>query len=249
MNVVDLFSLTDNVAVVTGSSRGIGLAIAKGFVEAGAKVYGASRNSSTLSTYKNYIHFELDVTNENASSEFINQVFEQEGHIDTLVNSAGISIPYSKSKNLSSNYKETFDVNIFAPFKISYLVAEIMKKNSSGSIINVTSIGAHLAFPSNPAYISSKSALSGLTRSLSYDFAPYGIRANNLVPGYFHTKMTDDSYKDPLLFKERSSRNLMSRWGETNELVGPAIFLASNASSYITGQDLIVDGGWTVKGL
>ena len=122
-------------------------------------------------------------------------------------------------------------------------------KGDGGSIINVTSIGAMFGFPENPAYISSKTGLSGLTRSLAYDYADLGIRVNNLVPGYFKTDMTKKSFDDPSKRKERERSTLLNRWGNPKELVGPAIFLASNASSYVTGTDLIVDGGWSIKGL
>ena len=104
-------------------------------------------------------------------------------------------------------------------------------------------------FPDNPAYISSKTGLSGLTRSLAYDYADLGIRVNNLVPGYFKTDMTKKSFDDPSKRKDRETSTLLNRWGNPKELIGPAIFLASNASSYVTGTDLIVDGGWSIKGL
>ena len=134
-------------------------------------------------------------------------------------------------------------------FYLSNEVVKFMKDQNNSSIINVTSIGGHLGFPSNPSYISSKAALSGLTRALSLDFAKYGIRVNNLVPGYFLTNMTKKSFQDQTKRDNRSSRTVLCRWGDPKELIGPAIFLASEASLYMTGADLIIDGGWSIKGL
>ena len=170
--------------------------------------------------------------------------------IDILINSAGISISFDENIHIQNSYfKKTLDTNLTSVFNLTYAVAEIMKKNKSGSIINITSIASHLGMPNNPAYVASKAGLSGLTRSLSYDFASFGIRVNSLVPGYFSTDMTKDSFEDKKKNKERASRSLLLRWGDPEELIGPAIFLASNASSFITGTDLVVDGGWSIKGL
>jgi len=124
-----------------------------------------------------------------------------------------------------------------------------MKSAGGGSIINITSLNAELAFPGNPAYMASKGALRQLTRSAAYDLAPYGIRANNIAPGYIKTAMTEKSYNNQQLYEARQSRTILGRWGTPGDLAGAAIFLASNASSYITGQDLYVDGGWNIKGL
>ena len=106
-----------------------------------------------------------------------------------------------------------------------------------------------LAFPQNPAYVATKAGLSQLTKSAAYDLAKYGIRANSIAPGYIHTDMTDQSYNDPHAHEERKKRTILDRWGTCDDLVGASIFLASDASSYITGQELFVDGGWSVKGL
>ena len=125
----------------------------------------------------------------------------------------------------------------------------MMKDQGGGSIINITSIGAELGFPNNPAYIAAKGALKQLTKSLALDLGPFGIRVNNIGPGYFRTDMTKGSWNDPQLEEDRIRRTILGRWGEPDDLAGAAIFLASEASRYITGQDLYVDGGWLAKGL
>jgi NAD(P)-dependent dehydrogenase (short-subunit alcohol dehydrogenase family) len=124
-----------------------------------------------------------------------------------------------------------------------------MKKNKGGSIINITSLNAELAFPKNPAYAASKGGVRILTKALALDYAPKKIRVNNIVPGYIRTAMTEKSYSDKALNHERIDRMMIQRWGKTEDLIGAAIYLASDASSYVTGTDLIVDGGWTAKGL
>ena len=136
-----------------------------------------------------------------------------------------------------------------APFRLSRAVAGRMKAQRSGSIINITSLSAELAFPDNPAYVAFKGGLKQLGKALALDLAPFGIRVNNLGPGYIHTEMTRKSFEDPPRHEERAARSALNRWGEPEDLQGPAIFLASPASAFVTGQDLYVDGGWMIKGL
>ena len=233
------FNLNNKIAIITGSSRGIGYAIAKGFLESGAVVHGMAKAESDLSKEKNYTHHIIDLVDKESSIKLVNKIGNLREKIDILINCAGES---------QDSIKNILDINLLAPYFLSTSVIQYMRKNG-GSIINVSSIGAKFGFPKNPAYISSKAGLSGLTRSLAYDYAHLGIRVNNLVPGYFKTDMTKKSYNDPLKKKERANRSLFGRWGNPNELIGPAIFLASNASSFITGTDIIVDGGWSIKGL
>mgnify|MGYP001274054315 FL=1 len=122
-----------------------------------------------------------------------------------------------------------------------------MKKG--GSIINVTSLGSVLGFPDNPSYVSSKGGLKMLTKSLAVDLGKKGIRVNNLLPGYMKTAMTKKSFMNKDLKEERDKRIIINRWGNSTDLIGPCIFLASDSSSYITGSDILVDGGWIAKGL
>jgi len=124
-----------------------------------------------------------------------------------------------------------------------------MKKNKSGSIINITSLNAELAFPNNPAYVASKGGLKMLSKALARDWGIYGIRVNNLGPGYIKTDMTEASFNNKTTRKEREERTMLGRWGEVDDLIGPCVFLASDASEYITGQDIYIDGGWLGKGL
>ncbi len=242
------FDITNKIVIITGSSRGIGHAIAKGFIESGALVHGISRTESDLSKEKNYTHHLIDLKDKKSIFEVVEKIGNYRMKIDTLINCAGQTLDLESEKIYDESINNILDINLLSPYFLSASVIRFMKKNG-GSIINITSIGSHLGFPNNPAYISSKAGLSGLTRSLSYDYAHLGIRVNNLVPGYFKTAMTKKSFDNPLKNKDRANRSLLRRWGDPKELIGPAIFLASKASSFITGTDIIVDGGWSIKGL
>ena len=138
---------------------------------------------------------------------------------------------------------------LFRSFRCSQTVIKYMMKNKSGSIINFTSINAELAFPNNPAYVASKGGLKMLGKSLAKDWAKHGIRVNNIGPGYFKTDMTKESYENKQMRTKRTERTMLGRWGDMIDIIGPCIFLASDASSYVTGQDIYVDGGWLANGL
>lgn len=157
--------------------------------------------------------------------------------VKTLVNCAGVS---------NGDWDETIKVNLTAPYLISTIVARRMPWGAS--IINVTSLNAHLGFPGNPAYVASKAGLLGLTRALAVDLAPR-IRVNAVCPGYVHTGMTEKSYWNLEEFQRRNSRTLLGRWGDPDDIVGAVKFLASYDARYITGQEIVVDGGWLAKGL
>lgn len=244
MNYLEnLFNLNNKIAIVTGASRGIGLAIALGLHNAGCQVWGISRTKPQKSN--KIIYHQSDITNSLGFQKFIDENFIEK-KIDILVNAAGISISVNDQNN-SDKFSEIIQTNLIS----TYRCCEIASKKivEGGSIINITSIGAYLGFPNNPGYQASKSGISGLTRALAYDLSLNKIRVNNIVPGYIKTDMTYESYRDRKLRKQREDRTLLQRWGEPKDLVGAALFLASETSSYVTGIDLVVDGGWMVKGL
>jgi len=251
----NLFSLSNKVAVITGAAQGNGKAIAKGFLEAGAIVYFVDiLKRKLLKTikeinHKNAKYIIADITNRNASKKIVSQTYNENSRIDILVNNAGVTISEPSESYSQENWDKTYKVNLKAAFQLSQLVAKHMIKQKSGVIINITSIGAEQGFPNNPAYVASKGGLKQLTKALARDWAKYNIRVNNLTPGYIKTNMNKKSWKDPVSRKERTQKTMLGRWGKPKDLVGPAIFLASNASSYVTGHDLYVDGGWLSKGL
>jgi gluconate 5-dehydrogenase len=192
---------------------------------------------------------QADLTSPLEVSNLVAAVRAEFGQIETLVNIAGISLPPSEDGNDSARFADTLTTNTIAAYNLIQAVLPLFAEGGESSIINFTSINSTLGFPNNPGYVASKAALAGITRALALDLAPKGIRVNAIAPGYFPTDMTQASFSDPELHRIRASRNAMNRWGNLAELVGPAAFLASRAASFITGQELAVDGGWTVKGL
>ena len=245
----DIFRLDDRVAIVTGASRGIGHAIARGLLAAGAKVTGVGRSEAPEDGAAGFAYSACDITSAAGFTELVQRVFAEAGRIDVLVNVAGITMPALAAQDPSAAFRQMLSSNLTAVFDCCRAVIPCMQKGGYGSIVNVTSIGATLGFPGNPGYIASKGGLTSMTRALALDYGPDGIRVNSLVPGYIRTAMTQASHADPERRQARAARTMLGRWGEAEELAGAAIFLASPASSYVTGSELFVDGGWTAKGL
>ena len=242
-----LFSLQGKTAIVTGCSRGIGAAIAKGFVAAGATVVGVSRSAHPEDEALGSNYLQCDIRDSGAFEALCEATVIRTGHLDILVNAAGIAQPVSVLDDKYAVFSNTIEVNLVAAYRCADVAAGFMREG--GSIINVTSIGSLQGFPGNPGYVASKGGLRLLTKALAMDLAEKGIRVNSLVPGYTKTNMTKTSHDDPVMYQERLSRMMLKRWGQVEDFAGVAVFLASNASSYMTGTDVIVDGGWTAKGL
>jgi gluconate 5-dehydrogenase len=241
----ELFSLENSVAIVTGASRGIGFAIAEGLACAGASVFAAARTARPAQRFVEPVEYRAcDVTQ--GIEALCAEVVERHGRLDVLVNAAGISISGASPEWLA-DFDATIAVNLRAVYSSCVEAAKHMK--DGGSIVNVTSIASILGFPKNPSYVASKGGVRALSKALALDLGPRGIRVNSLVPGYIRTDMTERSFQDPKAYEERRRHTCLGRWGTTQDLVGSAIFLASNASAYVTGQDIVVDGGWTAKGL
>ncbi len=240
------FSVENLVLLITGAANGNGLAIAKGLASQGAKVYGLDLAFGSYESDFNCLP--TDITNESQCFSLVDQVLTREGRIDGLVNNAGISLPPTDCYS-SDCFDRTLKVNTLAPLRLSWKVAEIMKMQRKGSIVNITSLGSHMGFPDNPSYQASKAALLQITRAMALDYGKSGIRVNSICPGYIRTRMTMGSYTDLEKRTARLNRMLLDRWGEPEDLVGPCQFLLSNASDYITGIDIPVDGGWLTRGL
>ncbi len=249
----NIFSVKDKVVIVTGAARGNGRAIAEGFLEYGAIVYFFDILEDVESIVElvktSKAHSVVgDLRNKTDIVRLVSTVVKEKGCIDVLVNNAGVSFPSNDCYN-EDVWNRTFEINLKGAFLLSSRVSEVMKGKNKGSIINITSLGAELGFPDNPSYVASKGGLKQLGKAMAVDFAQYNIRVNNVCPGYFKTDMTQKSYNDSHLKESRNNRIMLGRWGNPRDLVGPCIFLASEAATYITGIDLFVDGGWIAKGL
>jgi NAD(P)-dependent dehydrogenase (short-subunit alcohol dehydrogenase family) len=241
-----LFDLTGRAIVVAGGSRGIGLSIANGLAKAGADVFVIGRSPKPMAPINNggrYVIADL-LTDAKAAMA---KVAHEAGTIDGLVNCAGVSLGQVDPENEISRFRNTIDANLNLAYNSCLEAIPLMKDGAS--IVNVTSINSVLGFPGNPGYVSAKGALRMLTRALAVDLGARGIRVNALAPGYIRTEMTAASYADPHENERRRAHTCLGRWGEPEDLVGAAIFLLSDASAYVTGTDLFVDGGWTAKGL
>lgn len=230
---MELFSIKNKIVIVTGSSGGNGTAIATGLEQSGAIVVRADLP-------------ECDVTNEKHLDKLVEDALKYNNEIHGLVNCAGVTYVNDLFEYTEKDWDNTYRVNLKAPYELSRKVAKHMK-TTGGSIVNITSLNSELAFPNNPAYVTTKGGLKQLSKSLALDLGKYGIRVNNLGPGYIKTNMTEGSWKTRK--QEIEDRTVLGRWGEPDDLVGTVIFLLSLASSYITGQDIYVDGGYLIKGM
>ena len=246
----DLFSLEGKTALLTGGGRGIGQAIASGLTKAGASVAIFEKNIEQNILPDKIKIYTVDLVKHMDLEQHFNDFINDFGAINILINNAGIT-KSSPSENYSENdWKTTLDINLSSIFLMCQLAGrKMIQQEIGGSIINVTSIGGSQGFPNNPAYCASKGGVRQLTKALALDWGKYGIRVNNLVPGYTHTPMNQKSWEDNNLRQERATHAMLGRWAEPEDMIGAAIFLASDASSYVTGSDLYVDGGWNAKGI
>ncbi len=228
-----MFSVREKVVVVTGSSGGNGSAISDSLHELGAIVIKADLPK-------------FDITKSSHLDRLLKHALRYNNNIDGLINCAGVTIGNHLFDYSLNDWDTTYKVNLKAPFELSRIVAKHMK-NDGGSIINITSLNSELGFPNNPAYVAMKGGLKQLTKSLAVDLGKFNIRVNNVGPGYIKTKMTRKSWENNR--KAIEDRTILGRWGEPKDLVGTIVFLLSEASAYITGQDIYVDGGYLTKGI
>ena len=250
----NLFDLHGKTALITGGNGGIGLGIAKGFAQSGANVAIAGRNTvkteevvANLSEQNtSAIGIEVDVADEKSVDNMITNTLENFGQIDILVNNAGIGIRNLPHEYNLEDWNRVIDINLTGAFLCSKAVYPNMKTRGSGKIINIGSMTSIFGLDWAIAYASSKGGIVQLTKTLAVSWAKDGIQANSILPGWIHTDLTQgikDNYKDR--YDHILSRIPENRWGEPADLSGTAIFLASDASNYVTGVSIPVDGGYT----
>tara|TARA_R110001583_G_scaffold6509_6_gene33014 strand:- start:12107 stop:12835 length:729 start_codon:yes stop_codon:yes gene_type:complete len=239
--------LKGKLAIVTGAGRGIGRYLASALHDEGVVVHGLDLDFPD--EYYPFSTLKIDLTDELAYPAMIEYLNKYNDCLDILVNNAGITLPSKSCEYSLEDWEKTFKINVTVPFQVVQSLLPLLKKSENASVINITSLNAALAFPHNPAYVASKSALAGLTRSMALDYGEYGIRVNAVAPGYIKTDMTGESWTNVEKREKRAQRTVLNRWGTPQDLVGPMLFLASEMSKYVTGHSLYVDGGWKIKGL
>ncbi len=247
------FDVSQKVVVVTGASRGIGRAVAEGFLDQGARVILSARSESLLEQVREYRSdraraFRADLAETDTGQRLCGCAIDAFGRIDVLVNNAAVTLP-GAPPYADSTWQTTLDVNLTGAFRVARETANAMVDGGGGSIIQIASIAGTLGMPDNPSYQAAKAGLRQLSRAMARDFASSNIRVNTICPGYILTDMTRASFEDPQRRAERTAQTMLGRWGQPEELIGPCLFLASDASSYVTATDLFVDGGWSGKGM
>lgn len=250
-----LFDLTGKTALITGSSQGIGYALAQALASAGAAIVLNGRDEEKLESAAIELRKEggsvecacFDVTNASAAARAIAAIEHSVGDIDILINNAGMQFREPLDTFPIDRFEEIFRTNVASAFYVSQPVAKSMIARRSGKIINVASVQSELARPGIAPYTASKGALKNLTRGMCADWAKYGLQINALAPGYFRTPLNKALTEDREFCAWLEKRTPAGRWGEVSELAGAAIFLASEASSFVNGHTLYIDGGITVS--
>lgn len=249
--IKEMFDLTGKVAVVTGSSRGIGFAIAEALADAGARVVINSRKAESLDVAKAALAEKgftvhaapFDVTDSKAVAEGIDWIEREVGPIDIAVNNAGIQRRAPFTEITDDLWRDVLETNLNAVFFVGREISRRMVPRKSGKIINICSLASEVGRPSIVPYTTAKGAVRMLTKGMCCELAGHGIQVNGIGPGYFRTELNTDLYDNKQFNDWVCARTPAGRWGELDELKGVAVFLASNAASFLNGQVIYVDGG------
>lgn len=249
------FSVDGRTVCVTGASSGIGRFLASAFASAGAKVVGVARRRDRLESWASEAE-ELggqvaavtgDLSDPTQLDDIANAVSERFGHPEILINAAGVNPRVGADELTLETWRSTVDLNLTTPFFLARVFVPAMRNKKWGRIINIASMQSFRAMPNGLAYGASKGGIVQLTRAMAEAWSSSGITCNALGPGFFPTELTQKVYADAALTEQLASQTCIGRNGEMEDLLGPALFLASPASGYVTGQVLCVDGGFTAK--
>jgi len=250
------FQLHNRTAIVTGAGRGIGKAIAIGLAEAGADVALLARTREDLEMTAQEIEklgrkayvVPTDVTKRDEVKHAVNTIHREAGKIDILINNAGMNIRSKALDVTDEEWQKIMDTNLKSAFIVSQEVGKMMVKNRQGKIVTIASVAGHVALRTGVVYAATKAALIQMTKVLAHEWGPYQINVNAIGPWYFKTPLTEKLLSDEQYVRDILAVTPLNRIGELPEIVGPAVFLSSDASNYISGQTLFVDGGMTIFG-
>lgn len=251
MDTLSLFNLKGKTVLISGSGSGIGFALAEGLAGAGAKIILNGRNESKLDDAEKKLlksgaevsKLVFDVTRSDEVKTAIKNYENNEGPIDILINNAGINLRKPFENFEEKEWKNILDININGAMIVSQAVASFMIDRKAGKIINICSMQSELGRPTIVPYAVSKGAIKMLTKGLCAEWAKYNIQVNGIGPGYFETELTQPLQDDPKFDEWFRNRTPAGRWGKPSELIGAAVFLASDAANYVNGHILYVDGG------
>lgn len=251
-----LFDVENTIVLVSGGSRGIGLAIAQAFSQRGATVVITGRDEASLidACGKNMTYRTCDIADETSIKTCVDSVVSEHGRIDTLVNCAGVNTRKPAIEFTTAEYDKIMDINLRGSFFMSQAVGKQMILQKSGNQINIDSLSTHGPLTNVLPYAMSKSGLSSMTRGLAQEWGKHGVRVNGLAPGFILTDLTEKLWSDPGMHAWNRATTPLQRMGSVSDLVGTAIFLASPAAAFLTGQIIRVDGGasaginWPITG-
>ena len=246
------FSLENKVALITGGTSGLGKMMALALAKAGAFVWIASSRDNADETLKELKDqgtegrfIQLDVTSSEALENVVSLIHQESKRIDILVNAAGINLRTSAEDLTLDEWQKTIDINLTAPFHLSQLVADSMRENNWGRIINIASLQSLRAFDNSIPYGASKGGIMQLTRALAQAYSKDGVLVNAIAPGFFRTNLTESLFQDPGKLQTLADKTMMGRNGEEKDIFGISVFLCSDANSYVTGQTIFLDGGFS----
>ena len=253
--VQGLFDLTGRRALITGSSQGIGLALARGLAGAGASLVLNGRDGARLDAAAKALRAEgarvetlpFDVTDHAAARKAVDGFENAQGPIDILINNAGMQHRAPLQDFPADAFQQLLQTNIASVFNVAQAVARHMIARGAGKIINIASVQTALARPGIAPYTATKGAVGNLTKGMATDWARLGLNCNAIAPGYFDTPLNAALVADPAFSSWLEGRTPAGRWGKVEELVGPCVFLSSDASSFVNGHTLFVDGGISVS--
>jgi len=256
MSIFQQFDLSGKTALITGGSSGIGEAMAEALGQAGAKIILVARRKPQLEDARerlvaknvNVIScISADLESLDASSVLAKEAITSAGEVDILVNGAGVNLRETFMEVSQESWSRQIHLQLSTPFFLTQALAPQMKKNHWGRIINIASLQSYRAFPNSTPYGAAKGGILQLTRAIAQEWSKFGITCNAIGPGFFPTALTAPVFNNSELVKMHANRTAIGRNGEMSDIGGLAIFLASDASSYITGQTIMLDGGYTAS--